>query len=286
MSDVGFTLFPVVLTGKARSWSRRESSASPRAGGFETRPYRGPPARRPVRPDWIPAFAGMTEGRGTGVHQGRRNRTPRPGSAHVRVGAPLVGARLVRSGQPQGLPLHRTRIARWPRLRAAWEFVPAASCPLIPLVGTGKARSWSRRESSASPRAGGFETRPYRGPPARRPVRPDWIPAFAGMTEGLHNGLRTRDSKPGRAPVRVGAPLVGTRLVRSGQPQGLPLHRPSVARWPRLRAAWEFVPAASCPLIPLVGTEGARSWCRRESSASPRAGGFETRPYRGQAAIA
>ena len=58
---------------------------------------------------------------------------------------------------------------RWPRLRAAWNFGPAAS-----------------------PRTGGFETRPYPRQTARRPVRPVWIPAFAGMTEGLTGGYEIR----------------------------------------------------------------------------------------------
>ena len=36
---------------------------------------------------------------------------------------------------------------------------------------------------------GGSQTRPYAKHAARHRVRPDWIPAFAGMTAGLRKGL-------------------------------------------------------------------------------------------------
>ena len=42
-----------------------------------------------------------------------------------------------------------------------------------------------RSEAFAGPRKGGSETRPYRNGPAPVHVWPDWIPAFAGMTEGF-----------------------------------------------------------------------------------------------------
>ena len=64
-------------------------------------------------------------------------------------------------------------------------------------------RKGLRWETLAESRTGGAETRPYPALSVRLLAQPDWIPAFAGMTEGYAR-VQSSGSGDGRAPPHPG----------------------------------------------------------------------------------